>query len=105
MEMYLFLVKFSEEKKILYFRIIQINTPSDATIWDDMKKEDSIKKNKFFKANNLNEKWIELPDVKPRHIIQSGIIKYIFTGNLYRTIYSNPKKVDKILYFFKSYSL
>ena len=103
--MYLFLVKFSEEKKILYFRITQINTPSDATIWDVMKKEDSIKKIKFFITNNLNEKWIELPDVKSRHINQSSIIKYIFTGNLYRTIYTNLKKVDKILYFFKSYSL
>ena len=56
----------------------------------EKRKEDGVNRNTFFVTNNLNEKWIELPDVKPKQIIQSRIIKYIFTGNLNRKIYTNP---------------
>ena len=70
----------------------EIDPPSDANYENDMerRKEDGFNRNVFFVTNNLCEKWVELPDVKPKQIILSRQIKYIFTGNLNRKIHSNP---------------
>ena len=69
-----------------------IDPPADANYDNDMekRKEDGFNRNVFFVTNNLCEKWVELPDVKPKQIILSRQIKYMFTGNLNRKIHSNP---------------
>ena len=53
----------------------------------EKRKEDGINRNVFYVTNNLTEKWVELPDVKPSQIKLSRKIKYIFTGNLNRKIW------------------
>ena len=70
----------------------EIDPPSDANYENDMekRKEDGFNRNVFFVTNNLCEKWVELPDVKPKQIILSRQIRYMFTGNLKRKIHSNP---------------
>ena len=62
------------------------------------RKEDGINKNVYYVINNLYDKWIELPDIKPSSIRESRIIKYILTDNLDNKIYSNPtfNGTDKI---------
>ena len=69
-----------------------IDPPSDANYENDMekRKEDGFNRNVFFVTNDLYEKWVELPDVKPKQIILSRKIKYMFTGDLNRKIHSNP---------------
>ena len=71
---------------------IDIDPPADANYENDMekRKEDGFNRNVFFVTNDLCEKWVELPDVKPKQIILSRKIKYIFTGDLNRKIHSNP---------------
>ena len=54
------------------------------------RKEDGFNRNAFLVTNNLCEKWVELPDVKPKQIILYRQVKYMFTGNLNRKIHSNP---------------
>ena len=69
-----------------------IDPPADANYENDMerRKEDGFNRNVFHVTNNLCEKWVELPDVKPKQIILSRQIKYMFTGNLNRKIHNNP---------------
>ena len=71
---------------------IDIDPPADANYENDMekRKEDGFNRNVFFVTNDLCEKWVELPDVKPKQIILSRKIKYMFTGELNRKIHSNP---------------
>jgi radial spoke head protein 4A len=59
----------------------EIDPPSDANYDNDMekRKEDGFNRNVFFVTNNLCEKWVELPDVKPKQIILSRQIRYMFT--------------------------
>ncbi|XP_025208612.1 radial spoke head protein 4 homolog A-like [Melanaphis sacchari] len=47
-------------------------------------------KKSYFVTNQLNDPWIELPLLKPHHIIQSRNIKRYFTGNLESPIESYP---------------
>ena len=69
-----------------------IDAAPDTNYENDMekRKEDGFNRNVFFVTNNLWEKWVELPDVKPKQIIISRKIKYFFTGNLNKKIHSNP---------------
>ena len=69
-----------------------IEPASDANYENDMekRKEDGFNRNVYFVTNDLCEKWVELPDVKPKQIILSRKIKYMFTGELNRKIHSNP---------------
>ncbi|MCQ2819820.1 MAG: hypothetical protein MJ252_21355 [archaeon] len=53
-------------------------------------KEEGVNRNIFFVTNDLSEKWVELPVVKPKQIIQSRNIRYTFTGDLNRQVLSNP---------------
>ena len=57
----------------------EIDPPNDANYDNDMekRKEDGFNRNVFFVTNNLCEKWVELPDVKPKQIILSRQIKVI----------------------------
>ncbi|XP_026819794.1 radial spoke head protein 6 homolog A-like [Rhopalosiphum maidis] len=47
-------------------------------------------KKSYFVTNQLNDSWIELPLLKPHHIIQSRNIKRYFTGNLESPVESYP---------------
>lgn len=58
-------------------------------------KEDGVNRNIFFVTNDLSEKWVELPVVKPSQIIASRKIRYMFTGDLNRPIHSNPNFVGQ----------
>ena len=71
---------------------VDIDPPADANYDNDMekRKEDGFNRNVFFVTNDLCEKWVELPDVKPKQIILSRNIRYMFTGDLNRKIHSNP---------------
>ena len=57
----------------------------------EQRKNDGVNRDVYYVTNNLSEPWVELPDVKPSQIIASRKIRYIFTGNLKRPIYSNPQ--------------
>ena len=54
------------------------------------RKEDGVNQFAYFVTNDLTTDWIELPDVTPNQIIGSRLIRYSFTGDLNRNIYSNP---------------
>ncbi len=54
------------------------------------RKEDGVNQFAYFVTNDLTTEWIELPDVTPNQIIGSRLIRYSFTGDLNRNIYSNP---------------
>ncbi|CAI6354534.1 unnamed protein product [Macrosiphum euphorbiae] len=47
-------------------------------------------KKSYFVTNQLNDSWIELPLLKPHHIIQSRDIKRYFTGDLESPVESYP---------------
>jgi hypothetical protein len=83
---------FGSEKDYYIAEATEIDPPADFNYDADMekRKEDGINRNVFYVTNNLTEKWVELPDVKPSQIKLSRKIKYIFTGNLNRKIYANP---------------
>ena len=75
---------FGSEKDYYIAEATEIDPPADFNYDADMNR------NVFYVTNNLTEKWVELPDVKPSQIKLSRKIKYIFTGNLNRKIYTNP---------------
>ena len=80
------------EKDYYIVEATEIEPPENFNYDNDMekRKEDGINKNVFYVTNDLTEKWIELPDVKPIQIKASRLIKYTLTGNLENPIYSNP---------------
>jgi hypothetical protein len=83
---------FGTEKDYYIVEATEIDPPENFNYDNDMekRKEDGINKNVFYATNDLSEKWIELPDVKPSQIKSSRLIKYTLTGNLENPIYSNP---------------
>jgi hypothetical protein len=83
---------FCSEKDYYVAEATEVDPPADAKYEADMekRKEDGINRNTFYVTNNLYDKWVDLPDVSPRQLKQSQIIRYIFTGNLNRKIYTNP---------------
>lgn len=56
----------------------------------------------YWVADNILEDWIQLPDVKPEHMIGARLIKHIFTGNLNATIDSNPPFPGKERHFLRA---
>ena len=83
---------FGTEKDYYIVEATEIDPPENFNYDNDMekRKEDGINKNVFYATNDLSEKWIELPDVKPSQIIASRKIRYQFTGDLKRVLYTNP---------------
>ena len=86
------MVIFCNEKDYYVIQATKIDASENYNYDNDMKKrkEDGINKNVYYVINNLYDKWIELPDIKPSSIRESRIIKYILTDNLDNKIYSNP---------------
>lgn len=70
----------------------EVEPPAEFNYDADMehRKEDGVNKNVFYVTNDLSEPWVELPDVKPNQIVASRKIRYSFTGDLNRPIYTNP---------------
>ena len=83
---------FGTEKDYYIVEATEIDPPENFNYDNDMekRKEDGINRNVFYVTNDLSEKWVELPDVKPSQIRASRLIKYTLTGNLENPIYSNP---------------
>ena len=83
---------YGTEKDYYIVEATEIDPPENFNYDNDMekRKEDGVNKNVFYVANDLLEKWVELPDVKPSQIRASRLIKYTFTGNLENKICSNP---------------
>ena len=54
------------------------------------RKEDGVNQYVYFVTNDLTSDWVELPDVTPQQIKASRLIRYNFTGDLNREIYTNP---------------
>ena len=83
---------YGTQKDYYIVEATEIDPPENFNYDNDMekRKEDGFNRNVFFVTNNLCEKWVELPDVKPKQIILSRKIKYMFTGDLNRKIHSNP---------------
>ena len=44
----------------------------------------------YWVTDNLLEDWVQLPDLKPDHIVFARLMKHFFTGNLNATINCNP---------------
>lgn len=44
----------------------------------------------YYVTNDLTDNWVELPDVLPSQVRASRVIRYAFTGDLHRTLYTNP---------------
>ena len=83
---------YGTEKDYYIVEATEIDPPENFNYDNDMekRKEDGVNKNVFYVTNDLLEKWVELPDVKPSQIRASRLIKYTFTGNLENKICSNP---------------
>lgn len=45
---------------------------------------EGVNKLTFWVTSDLQQDWIELPLIEPKHIIQARKIKYLFTGDLER---------------------
>jgi radial spoke head protein 4A len=56
----------------------------------EKRNEDGVNKNTYYVTNDLTGDWVELPDVRPQMLIASRKIRYIFTGNLNKKIFTNP---------------
>jgi len=56
----------------------------------------------YWVTDNLLDDWIQLPDVKPEHLVSSRLIKHILTGNLNATIDSNPPFPGKERHFLRA---
>ena len=83
---------YGTQKDYYILEATEIDPPENFNYDNDMekRKEDGVNKNVFYVTNDLFEKWVELPDVKPSQIKSSRLIKYTFTGNLENPIHSNP---------------
>ena len=83
---------YGSEKDYYIAQIADLDPPAEFAYDPDMeqRKNDGVNRDVYYVTNNLSEPWVELPDVKPSQIIASRKIRYIFTGNLKRPIYSNP---------------
>ena len=94
---------FGSEKDYYIVEATEIEPPENFNYDNDMekRKEDGVNKNVFYVTNNLSEKWVELPDVKPSQIKASRLIKYTFTGNLDNPIYSNPTFIGTEKYYLR----
>lgn len=70
----------------------EVEPPAEFNYDPDMehRKEDGVNKNVFYVTNDLSGEWVELPDVKPSQIVAARKIRYIFTGDLNRKMYTNP---------------
>ena len=51
---------------------------------------EGVNKLVYWVTESLLDDWVQLPDVRPEHIIAARLIKYAFKGNLNATIDSNP---------------
>ena len=49
----------------------------------------------YWVCNSLLEHWVKLPDVKPSQIKKARCIKFNFTGDVERRIFTNPFYFDK----------
>ena len=56
----------------------------------------------YWVTDNLLDDWIQLPDVKPQHLLVARLIKHVFTGNLNATIDSNPSFPGKERHFLRA---
>lgn len=80
------------EKDYYIAEATDIEPPAEYNYDPDMekRKEDGVNRNTIYVTNNLCEKWVELPDIKPAQIKTARKIRYIFTGDLNRPLYTNP---------------
>ena len=94
---------YGTEKDYYIVQGAEIDPKEDANYDNDMekRKEDGVNKNVFYVTNDLFEKWVELPDVKPSQIRASRLIKYTFTGNLDNPICSNPTFIGQEKHFLR----
>jgi hypothetical protein len=94
---------FGSEKDYYIVEATEIDPPENFNYDNDMekRKEDGINRNVFYVTNDLSEKWIELPDVKPSQIRASRLIKYRLTENLENPIYSNPTFIGTEKYYLR----
>ena len=83
---------YGTEKDYYIVQGAEIDPKEDANYDNDMekRKEDGINQFVYYVTNDLTEDWVELPDIKPSQLIGSRLIRYNFTGNLERQIYTNP---------------
>ena len=68
---------YGTEKDYYIVEATEIDPPENFNYDNDMekRKEDGVNKNVFYVTNDLLEKWVELPDVKPSQIRASRLIK------------------------------
>ena len=94
---------FGSEKDYYVVEATEIDPPENFNYDNDMekRKEDGVNRNVFYVTNDLSEKWIELPDVKPSQIRASRLIRYTITGNLENPIYSNPTFIGNEKHFLR----
>lgn len=83
---------YGTEKDYYIVQAGEIEPPAEFNYDPDMehRKEDGVNQFVYYVTNDLTSEWVELPDVKPSQIKGSRLIRYTFTGDLKRQIYSNP---------------
>ena len=83
---------YGTEKDYYIAQGADIDPKEDANYDNDMekRKEDGINQYVYYVTNDLSSEWVELPDIKPSQLIGSRLIRYNFTGDLERQIYTNP---------------
>ena len=94
---------YGTQKDYYIVEATEIDPPENFNYDNDMekRKEDGVNKNVYYVTNDLFEKWVELPDIKPSQIKASRLIKYTFTGNLENPIYSNPSFIGQEKHFLR----
>ena len=83
---------FGTEKDYYVAVVADIEPNPDFNYDADMehRKEDGVNRDVFYVTNDLTEPWVELPDIKPSQVVASRKIRYQFTGDLKRVLYTNP---------------
>ena len=83
---------YGTEKDYYIVQGSDIDPKEDANYDNDMekRKEDGINQFVYYVTNDLTQDWVELPDIKPSQLKASRLIRYTFTGNLEKPLYTNP---------------
>ena len=83
---------YGTEKDYYIAQGADIEPKEDANYDNDMekRKEDGINQFVYYVTNDLTQDWVELPDIKPSQLKASRLIRYTFTGNLEKPLYTNP---------------
>lgn len=66
------------------------------------KRGEGVNRYVYYVTDSLLEDWVQLPDLKPEHLVVAKMIKHVCTGNLNASIDSNPPFPGKERHFLRA---